>query len=132
MFINYTNHTSELWSEKQKKAAMEYGEIIDIPFPSISPLMKEEDIYILAGNECKKIRDRLNPSEKNAVLCQGEFNLTFLLVKFLHAQDKNLRVFSAVSERKVKERVEGNVSLKEVEFCFQGFREYDRRNKING
>ena len=30
MFINLTNHPSDKWSESQRKAAEEYGEIVDI------------------------------------------------------------------------------------------------------
>ena len=47
------------------------------------------------------------------------------MVHFL--QSKKIKVFTAVSERKVKELSEGDISCKEVEFCFQGFREYDDR-----
>ena len=32
MFINFSNHPSEAWGKAQLNAAMEYGEVIDIPF----------------------------------------------------------------------------------------------------
>ena len=35
IFINFSNHPSDRWSNEQKKAALNYGEIIDIPFPSV-------------------------------------------------------------------------------------------------
>ena len=37
MFINYTNHPSDAWGEKQREEASKYGEILDIHFPDISP-----------------------------------------------------------------------------------------------
>ena len=30
IFINFSNHSSDRWSNEQKKAALNYGEIIDI------------------------------------------------------------------------------------------------------
>ena len=53
-----------------------------------------------------------------AVLCQGEFCLTFLVVSALKAQ--GITVLAACSERIVTER--GN--KKEVTFQFERFRKY--------
>lgn len=125
MFINYTNHPSALWGDEQKEQAMVYGRIVDIPFPDISPQIKKEEMYHLAGNECRRLLSLLQEEKDSAVLCQGEFTFTYLMVKFL--QEKRIKVLSAVSERKVKEVSDGNIVRKESEFCFQGFREYDFR-----
>lgn len=125
MFINYTNHPSENWSEKQKHQALQYGNIVDIPFPVISADMGKDDIYELAGRECENILCQLAGQSDSAVLCQGEFNFTFLMVRFL--QKENITVLSAVSERKVRESSQNGVTIKEAEFDFQGFREYDIR-----
>lgn len=125
MFINYTNHPSANWGEKQTRQASEYGEIVDIHFPAISPEMSRDEIYELACRECERILCILEYEKDSAVLCQGEFSFTYLMVHFL--QSKKIKVFTAVSERKVKELSEGDISCKEVEFCFQGFREYDDR-----
>ena len=59
MFINYTNHKSSGWGEKQKAAAEKYGEIIDLDFPNVSPEWSEEELYQLADQECGKILDLL-------------------------------------------------------------------------
>ena len=125
MFINYTNHPSANWGEKQTRQASEYGKIVDIHFPAISPEMSRDEIYELACRECERILCILEHERNSAVLCQGEFSFTYLMVNFL--QSKKIKVFTAVSERKVKELSEGDISRKEVEFCFQGFREYDNR-----
>lgn len=44
MLINFTNHPSERWSENQKAAAEEYGEIVDMSFPTIDET--EDETYI--------------------------------------------------------------------------------------
>ena len=41
MFINFSNHPSEAWGKTQLNAAMEYGEVIDIPFPAVNPYSNE-------------------------------------------------------------------------------------------
>ncbi len=126
MLINYTNHPSELWSEKQKKVAIEnYGEIIDIPFCSVNPDWSEEEVYEIACREYEKILKRIE-NKKSTVLCQGEFTLSFLLIKFLIW--KKIEVVSAVSNRVVEERIENGVHKKTAIFEFQGFRSYDTRN----
>ena len=33
IFINFSNHPSDRWDDKQKKASEQYGRIKDIPFP---------------------------------------------------------------------------------------------------
>ena len=45
MFINFSNHPSRAWGKTQLNAAMEYGEVIDIPFPAVNPYSNEEEIY---------------------------------------------------------------------------------------
>ena len=55
MFINYTNHNSSGWGEKQKAEAEKYGEIVNFDFPNVSPELTKEELYQLANAECKKI-----------------------------------------------------------------------------
>ena len=45
MFINFSNHPSKAWGKTQLNAAMEYGEVIDIPFPAVNPYSNKEEIY---------------------------------------------------------------------------------------
>lgn len=44
MFINLSNHTSTRWSEAQKEAARQYGEIVDMPFSAVSPHISSEEL----------------------------------------------------------------------------------------
>lgn len=113
-FINFTNHPSDMWGEKQRKAAMEYGEIIDIPFPSVSPQGDENYIDRLARQYIQKILE-LRP---RAVLCQGEFCLAYQVISKL--RKKGIQVLAACSERIVKDAGQS----KEVMFVFGQFRQY--------
>ena len=54
MFINYTNHPSASWGEKQMDEAKKYGEIVDMPFPNISPQMTVQELTELVKTESKK------------------------------------------------------------------------------
>ncbi len=119
MFINCSNHNSAQWGEKQLNAARVFGEIIDLPFPNVSPNATKQEIVLQATQLVNQIM-QLNP---NAVMCQGEFTLTFSLVKML--QDRGIIVLSACSERQSVDRYnEDGTTTKLVTFEFVQFREY--------
>lgn len=116
VFVNFTNHPSQMWENTQKRAALHYGEsILDLPFPQVDPMADEIDLQNLAEEKTSEILS-LHPT---AVLCQGEFGLCFSVVRRL--QKAGVRVLYACSERKV--RVEG--STKTVQFDFVKFRRYE-------
>ena len=100
MFINHTNHLSQYWSQEQLAAAHQYGEVIDLPFPSI------------------------DPQASSAVLCQGEFVYCHALVERLLAV--GITVLAATSERVVEEFSHNGINEKRVNFQFVQFREYIR------
>ena len=58
MFINCTNHPYAIWSEAQREASAVYGEVVDMPFPSIPPDLSVEDIRRLAGEYAEKIEEK--------------------------------------------------------------------------
>lgn len=118
-FINFTNHPSTYWGEAQINAAQQFGEIIDIEFPNISPHADEKYIIILANKFEKMILDK-NP---RAVLVQGEFTLSFQIVNRLIS--KKVKVLSACSERMTEEyKDDNNITHKISKFKFVKFREY--------
>jgi hypothetical protein len=128
MFVNYSNHPSSKWSVEQKEAASVYGEIVDIPFPAVSSIASSEAITDMATAEVTKIITALtsNPlceGEENAVMCQGEFTLSFLVTCMLINCGK--KVVSACSERVTEEKIlpSGEVE-KIINFKFVQFREY--------
>jgi len=119
VFINFTNHPSRNWDEKQLKDALEYGEIIDIPFPQVPATASREELYALAERCVSKITEYA-PA---AVLCQGEFCLAYQVIRRL--SEKDVKVVAACSDRKVEEwRREDGSMQKEVIFRFVQFREY--------
>lgn len=134
MFINYTNHPSASWGEKQTNEAKKYGEIRDMLFLNISPQMTVQELMKLAKEHGDNIIAVVEYEENSAVLCQGESVFTYMLVNYLLSKKlgahrwqsglRNLKVLSAISERKVVEIVDGDVTQKKSEFYFEGFREY--------
>ena len=119
MFINFSNHSSVDWSKDQLKAAKEYGRIVDIPFPDVSPDMDENDITVLA-NQCVELILSQNPK---VVMCQGEFTLSYAVITKL--KEKDVVCVAACSKREVKSAIQENGSTKRVSiFSFVRFREY--------
>ena len=118
MFVNHSNHPSSMWGEKQKEVAQEYGEIIDVPFPTIPSLATESDIKDLVLKYAETIF-KLKPV---VVLCQGEFTYTYAMVACL--KEQGIPVVAACSERNVVEQYDGNTSKKIVSFEFVKFRKY--------
>lgn len=119
VFVNFTNHSSDTWEEKQLEAAREYGQIVDLPFPNVHPGAGERDVEALGEECCERIL-RMEPA---AVLCQGEFSLTFFVVTRL--REKGIKVLTACSERKVVQ----SGKIKSSMFEFTGFREYTYTEK---
>ena len=123
MLINLSNHPSTKWGEKQTNTAIKtYGEILDIPFPSISPEMTSVEVFTMAESYYNKVSAVLdqcaNEPKPNAVHIQGEFTFVFKLVTLLRSSE--ISCIASTSERKVEEK-DGK---KIVEFDFVQFREY--------
>lgn len=120
IFVNFSNHPSSRWSEEQLKVAgQQYGEIVDVPFPSLDPCMDERAIAEI-GEDCIEKILKLSPC---AVMCQGEFTLTFYVVNRLI--NKGISCVSACSERSSVEVMQEDGSVrKESLFLFRGFRKY--------
>ena len=118
-FINFTNHISSAWSQKQTDEAEKYGKIIDLPFPAVDPDADHSLVQELAQAYLDKIM-RLDPC---VVLCQGEFSLSFIIVNLL--KEKHIPALCACSKREVKEYIDPNGNTrKEASFSFVRFRSY--------
>ena len=119
MFINHTNHPAEHWSETQRRAAEDYGEIRDVPFPSVAPESSAAEVQQLAEAQAAE----LIAMAPTAVLCQGEFTYTYHMVRCL--QQAGILVLAACSERVSRETVdEQGASHRVSEFRFVQFRSY--------
>lgn len=119
MFVNFSNHPSSLWSEKQRKEAEKYGEIVDLKFPSVNPDDSRDDLIRLA--EC--YIQQILKFKPQCVMCQGEMGLVYHVVRKLKEED--IKVVVACSHRMVEETIDAdNNSVKSSKFVFIQFREY--------
>ena len=116
MFINLTNHPSSGWSEEQLKAALQYGEIVDISFPIIEPDFTSEDVNELADITIEGI---LSVDNSPVVHVMGEMTFTYAIVSRLQAL--GITCVASTTERLVKMMPDGK---KVSEFKFVKFREY--------
>lgn len=114
IFINFTNHRSDLWCAKQIDAAEKFGTIIDIPFPDVAPFYTEQEIEKLG----EKYYNEIMSFDPAAVLCQGEFTLAVNVITRL--KKSGVKVVAACSKRNVSESGGTKVSV----FDFVQFREY--------
>ncbi len=123
MFVNFSNHPVQNWSEKQKESAAEYGDIVDLPFPAVPAAANESEIEMLAENSVRNIMEIIGMDQQSAVMVQGEFTLTYAVVNKLLS--RGIKTVSACADRMVSETEddEGNM-IKHVGFHFERFREY--------
>lgn len=117
-FINLSNHPSDLWEEKQLKAAKQYGEIIDMPFPQVGPKTSHEDILALA-DECVHTLEEKAHDTDITVHVMGEMTLTYAIVSRL--KEMGIRCVASTTERNTAVDDSG---VKTSVFAFRMFREY--------
>ena len=118
-FVNFSNHSSSGWNNKQKTAAQKWGQIIDVPYPDITAICDEAAISRLAEGSVAKILS-YNPA---AVMCQGEFTLAYAVTTML--KRKGITVVAACSDRKSMETIlDDGTTKKQSIFDFVRFREY--------
>ena len=118
LFINLSNHPSSTWQPAQLEAARQYGEIIDIDFPTVDALCESEMVDHLANQYAQDIINRGAPTCITAHV-MGEMTLTFRIVELLKAQ--GIRCVASTTERIVTQLGDNR---KETQFSFVQFREY--------
>mgnify|MGYP000167460128 CR=1 FL=1 len=121
IFVNLSNHPSQRWCQEQKEAVDKIvpdAQIMDYPFPSVDSSLNEAQILKLAD----QLADEIVVLEPSAVMCQGEFGLTFALVSIL--KKNGIKVVYSCSERKTTEHQTERGTEKISTFMFVKFREY--------
>lgn len=118
VFINFSNHPSQKWSEEQKEAAQKYGEIVDIPFPQINPEMTSTEVYNIANWWVKNILSAYSKDDIISIHVMGEMNFVFAFVNIAKAH--KIPCFASTTERIVKEENGVKTSV----FQFIQFRRY--------
>jgi CRISPR-associated protein Csx16 len=120
-FVNLSNHPSAKWEEAQMQAARVLAECIeDVMFPAVPPDADEKAIGTLAKECIARV-----PPETTHALVQGEFTLTFELVRRLQAS--GITCLAATSTRNVEEEADGR---KVSSFTFVRFRVYPELGAI--
>lgn len=119
MLINLSNHPFTTWSNKQKNDAIaQYGEVIDYPFPHVSPDNDIDEIKELAKNIFQEIIN-LHEDKEITIHIMGEFSLVFQMVSLF--QTKGIPCILSTSNRIVEAQKDGS---KKVFFDFLKFRSY--------
>lgn len=114
VFANISNHPVADWSATQKAAAHAHAaRIANVPFPAVPPDADEAQVHALAS----AVMDAL-PAGTTHALVQGEFTLTYALVRALQVRD--VVCFAATSDRISEES--GDLRL--TEFRFSRLRRY--------
>lgn len=120
-FVNCSNHPSTQWSTEQREAAEKYGSLVDVRFPMVPEEATTETIRTMADNLAQQII-QLHP---RAVMCQGEFTLTFATVSRL--QKAGIVCVCACTVRNTVETIQQDgTTVKQSIFKFAGFRKYER------
>jgi hypothetical protein len=118
-FVNFSNHSAKYWSDDQLNAAKEYGDIIDILFPAVSPEMDENELQALA-DACVEAILKESPV---AVMVQGEFTLCFSVIEKL--KEKGIVCVAACYKREAMVTTQADgTTRRESFYSFVRFREY--------
>lgn len=118
MFVNFSNHPSLYWDNSQRAASLDYGELIDIPFPQISPNANVGELEKLAQDYVQRIVS-LAELKDIIVHVMGEMTFTFMVVTRL--KEMGIKCVASTTERKTTYNDDGT---KVSEFQFVKFREY--------
>ena len=119
VFVNLSNHPSADWSEEQKKAALVYGGIIDVPFPSVPSSCSDKAMQKLADKAIGAVTKAAYPAREVTMHVMGEMTLTYRIVNKLKA--RGIRCLASTSDRVANDLGNGE---KISQFHFVEFREY--------
>lgn len=118
LLVNFSNHPSRYWDNKQREASRDYGELVDMPFPKIAPNATNEELQKLTYLYVQRITSLGSPKEIN-VHIMGEMTFTYMIVTKL--KELGIRCVASTTERKTSYSEDGT---KLSEFSFVRFREY--------
>ena len=118
MFYNISNHPSKYWAENQiSKAKQIAGDVVDIPFPEISPYDGAEEVSSYAKVFGMELIDKLEDGD--VIHIMGEHTFMFALVSYL--LEHGVRCVASTTSREVEYNEAGD---KISQFHFVDFREY--------
>lgn len=120
MFANISNHPSREWTEAQRSACEALGgEIVDFAFPNVDPEWSSWQVNEIGQD----LAERVAGVGVRAALVQGEFTLTWVLVREL--RNRGIRCFAAATARNSEvDRTEDGTTLRRSVYRFVRMREY--------
>jgi len=113
MLINVSNHSSEKWSPEQLKSAQEFGEIIDLGFPNVSPELTSIELEDLVDVWFAKIWSYVTMFETHYVHLMGETGFITRLATRL--REHEIHVIHSTTKRNVMEK--DSIKTSVFEFC---------------
>lgn len=118
MLVNFSNHPFRYWGERQREASRSYGDVTDLPFPTIAPNNSYNQLQTLAQEWVHKILG-LGDVNDMTVHIMGEMTFTFMVVTRL--KEMGIKCIASTTERKTTYNDDGT---KLSDFSFVKFREY--------
>ena len=120
MFANLSNHPRDQWPEEQRRAAETIGwPILDFPFPGVDPAATAEAV----GEMARRTAAAVIGAGSTAALVEGEFTLTYALVRLL--MKAGIPCYAATSNREAIERpLEGGGIGRSSVYRFVNLRRY--------
>lgn len=125
MFFNISNHPCHsektTWSPEQVDAARHLGngDVVDIPFPAVTPEMTDEQIAWIAREYARDVAGMAH-GEPAAAMVAGEYVTTIRLIAELQAV--GIDCYFGQSNRIAEERIEDGKVVVVHKFVFAGFR----------
>ena len=125
MFFNISNHLCQAknstWSAEQiAEAKVLGGDVVDLPFPKVTPTMSNDEIASIAGEVARDVFGMAKGSDNNGAMVAGEYTTTILIIAAL--QKLGIPCYFGQSERIAEERVEDGEVVVVHKFTFAGFR----------
>lgn len=118
MFYNISNHPSKYWSDHQLSEAHQMaGDVVDIPFPEVSPNDSATETSLKAQQFAQTIIQKL--ADGDVVHIMGEHTFMFALVSYL--LQHGVRCVASTTSREVEYSEKGD---KISQFHFVNFRDY--------
>ena len=126
MFYNISNHPiyseKTTWSaEQQAEAKRLGGTLIDVPFPTVTPDMSDEQLRSIAHEVARDLAGQTPYGDQRVAMVAGEYATTILLIGELQAM--GFTCLFGQSERIAEERIEDGKVVVVHKFVFRGFRE---------
>lgn len=124
MFFNISNHPAHTenstWSPEQIAEANKLGgEVVDIPFPTVTPEMSDEQIAMIARETARDVAG-MAEGTLSAAMVAGEYVTTIRLIAEL--QKVGISCYFGQSNRIAEERIEDGKTVVVHKFIFAGFR----------